>query len=292
MDAHLRELRYFVTVAEELHFTRAAERLFVSQPALSKQIRVLEGRLGFALFHRGVREVTLTAAGAALLPAARDCLAGFARGLDAARAVADRRVFTVGMQTAVGRDLQRPALDRLRRRAPGWTVSMRLVGWEDPTAGLADGGSDVAFVWLPVPADGLRTRVLIREERWVALPAGHRLAVAGRIPFAELRDEPFVALPAEAGPLRDFWLAVDARDGRPPVVAAEARSPDEAFESIVSGLGVALVAAGNAALYQRPGVTCRPVDGLAPAELAVAWRAGDRREVLATFLDCLAPGPG
>jgi DNA-binding transcriptional LysR family regulator len=289
MDAHLRELRYFVAVAEELHFTRAAERLFVSQPALSKQIRALESRLGFTLFRRGVREVTLTPPGAALLPAARECLAVYARGLDAARALVERRIFTVGMQTAVGRDLQRPALDRFREWATDWTVSMRLVGWEDPTAGLADGGSDVAFVWLPVPADGLRTRVLVREDRWVALPAGHRLAGRDRICFADLRDEPFVALPPAAGSLRDFWLAVDARAGRPPVVGAEVTSPDEAFESIVSGLGVALVAEGNVALYRRPGVICRPVDGLAPAELAVAWRAGDRREVVAMFLDCLIP---
>ncbi len=291
MDVHLRELRYFVTVAEELHFTRAAQRLFVSQPALSKQVRALEQRLGFELFTRTPQGVAVTAAGAALLPAARQALAAAEAGVAAARAAAGTRTFVVGMQTAVGRDLQRPALRRFREAAGGWRVSLRMVGWEDPTAGLADGGSDVAFVWLPVPGDGLRTRVLVRERRWVALPEDHRLAVLDPVPFAALLDEPFVALPAAAGPLREFWLATAERAGRTAVVGAEATGPDDAFESVASGLGVALIAEGNAALYRRPGIVCRPVAGLRPAELAVAWRDGDRRAVVRQFLDSLAGQP-
>jgi DNA-binding transcriptional LysR family regulator len=288
MDVHLRELRYFVAVAEDLHFTRAAERLFVSQPALSKQIRALEARLGFALFVRDARGVRLTDAGVALLPAARQTIDAFDQGLAAARALADRRVFVIGMQTAVGRGLQRPALRRFREQAGGWAVTMRLVGWQDPTAGLADGSSDAAFVWLPVPADGLGLRVLARERRWVALPAGHRLAGRATVDFADLLAEPFVALPTAAGPLRDFWLGTADRGGREPVLAGEASTPDEVLEMIASGLGVALLAEGNVALYRRPGVVCRPVAGLAPAELAIAWRSADRRPVLDTFLRCLA----
>jgi DNA-binding transcriptional LysR family regulator len=292
MDVHLRELRYFVAVAEELHFTRAAERLFVSQPALSKQIRALEQRVGFDLFHRDLRRVSLTEAGVVLLPTARQVLATFDTGVESARSVAERPTFVVGMQTAVGRDLQRPTLDRFRRAAGDHRVSMRLVGWDDPTAGLADGGSDVAFVWLPVPGDGLCTRIVARERRWVAMPAGHRLAALDTVPFAALLDEPFVALPASAGPLRAFWLAADARAGRTPVIGAEAAGPDEAFESVVSGLGVVLVAAGNVELYRRPGIECRPVAGLAPAALAVAWREADHRAVVRHFLDSLESGPG
>ncbi|GIG91135.1 LysR family transcriptional regulator [Plantactinospora endophytica] len=341
MDVHLRELRYFVAVAEELHFTRAAERLFVSQPALSKQIRALETRLGFPLFGRtAARGVWLTPAGGALLPAARQTLATFEEGLTAARPLARRRTFTVGMQTAVGRDLQGPALQAFQASAEGWTVSIRLVGWTDPTAGLADGSSDVAFVWLPVPADGLDTRTLARERRWVALAANHRLAgtvgrhldsggtglrpagtgeagagpagiavggavVTGPDPngadpagvaeptavrFTDLLAEPFVALPAAAGPLRDFWLGLPERGGRAPVVAGEASTPDEVFEMVAAGLGVALLAEGNVDLYRRRGVVCRPVHGLAPAELAVAWRVGDERKVVADFLHRL-PAP-
>ncbi|GIH76260.1 LysR family transcriptional regulator [Planobispora longispora] len=285
MDVHLRELRYFVAVAEDLNVTRAAQRLFVSQPALSKQLRVLERQLGFPLFERVRSGVVLTRQGRALLPFARELLGRWNEGVEAARAAAPSGTLVVGMQTAVGRGLQQEALRRFREAMPGWEISLRLVAWTDPSGGLADGTSDVAFVWLPA-APGLETRVLSVERRFVALPDSHPLAAGAEIPFAELRDEPFIALPAEAGPLRDFWLGRDARDDDP-AVAVTASTADETFEAITSGLGIALLAEGNASLYKRPGVVYRPVGGLAPAELAVAWRAGDHRPHVRAFLDAL-----
>ena len=114
----------------------------------------------------------------------------------------------------------------------------------------------------------------------MALPVGHRLAHRAVVPFAELADEPFVALPASAGPMREFWLAV-----RPPRhsgarIGAEAATADEAFEAVASGAGVALLAAGNAAIYRRDDVVCRPVPDLPPCRLAVMWRSNDRRRVV------------
>ncbi|MFG1819529.1 LysR substrate-binding domain-containing protein [Kribbella sp. NPDC049174] len=285
MDAHLRELRYFVATAEELTVTAAAARLFVSQPALSKQLRALERRLGFDLFVRLPRGLALTSQGTTLLPVARSILEAWDRGYVEARALTHPRQLVVGMQTAVGRDLQRPAVQRFRDRAPDWTVSLRLVGWDDPTAGLADATSDVAFVWLPIPADDIATRVLVRENRWIALPAEHPLSDRPEIPYAELLDEPFVALPTAAGPLRDFWLALDARSGRPPTIAAEATAADEVLELVSAGVGIALIAEGNARLYKRPGLTFRPVPDLPPAELAIAWRRTDPREIVHLFVD-------
>ncbi|WP_329479305.1 LysR family transcriptional regulator [Kribbella sp. NBC_01484] len=285
MDAHLRELRYFVATAEELTVTAAAARLFVSQPALSKQLRALERRLGFELFQRLPRGLALTDQGSALLPVVRAMLETWDRGYVEARALSHPQQLVVGMQTAIGRDLQRPAAKRFRERAPGWTVSLRLVGWDDPTAGLADATSDVAFVWLPVPEE-LATRVLIREDRWVALPSGHALADRAEIPFAALLDEPFVALPVAAGPLRDFWLALDARPGSA-LIAAEATAADEVLELVSAGVGVALIAEGNARLYERPGLTFRPVPDLPPAELAIAWRRTDSRDIVHLFVDSI-----
>ncbi|WP_419996342.1 LysR family transcriptional regulator [Streptomyces boninensis] len=285
MDVHLRDLRYFAAVAEELNFTRAAERLYVSQPALSKQIRALERQLGFPLFERRAREVVLTPQGEALLPRAAAVGAAWAEAVREARAAGPAGALTVGMQTAVGRDLQRQVLGGFRER--GWRISLRLVSWEDPTAGLADGGSDVAFCWLPVPGaetGDFRARVLAREERWVALPVGHRLAGRDAVDFAELLDEPFVALPRSAGPLRDFWLAAGERGGREPVVGVEAASPEEVFEAVGAGLGVVLLAEGNARLYPRPDLVHLPVRGLAPSELALLWRADDRRAEVAEFV--------
>jgi DNA-binding transcriptional LysR family regulator len=285
MDAHLRELRYFVATAEELNVTAAAARLYVSQPALSKQLRALERRLGLELFDRRPRGLELTAAGRALLPVAREVLSAWDEGFAVARRAGRPRQMVVGMQTAVGRDLQRPAAQRFTAAAPGWTVSLRLVGWDDPSAGLADASSDVAFVWLPVPDAGLATRVLVREDRWLAMPAEHPLAGRDEIAFADLLAEPFVALPAAAGALRDFWLGADARDGGTPVIGAEATAADEVLELVSAGAGVALIAEGNARLYERPGITFRPVTDLAPAELAIAWRRSDLRDVVRLFVD-------
>ncbi|RVX45285.1 LysR family transcriptional regulator [Nonomuraea polychroma] len=281
----LKLLKSFVVVAEELNVTRAAERLFVSQPALSKQLRVLERELGFRVFERVHSGVALTRQGEVLLPFARELLERWAAGLENARAAAATGTLVIGIQTAVGRGLQQAALRRFRKAMPGWEVSLRLVGWDDPSGGLLDGSSDVAFIWLPVPA-GLSTYVLATEGRGVAMPADHPLAELAEVPFAALRDEPFIALPAAAGPLRDFWLGLDARDDEP-VVGVTANTPEEVFEAVTSGLGVVLVAEGNAALYNRPGMVYRPVAGLPPGELAIAWRGGDKSPQVAAFIDAL-----
>ncbi|MFI6325644.1 LysR family transcriptional regulator [Nonomuraea sp. NPDC050556] len=285
MDVHLRDLRYFVAAAEELNVTRAAERLFVSQPALSKQLRTLERQLGFPLFDRVHSGLMLTRQGHALLPVARELLQAWTSGVEEARASAPTGTLVIGMQTAVGRGLQQKALQAFRARMPGWQVSLRLVGWQDPSGGLADGSSDVAFIWLPAPPD-LETLVLATERRFVALPDDHPLATRTEIPFDDLREEAFIALPEAAGPLRDFWLALDARDDEP-VVAAVADTAEAVFEAVNGGLGIVLLSEGNAGLYKRPGVTFRPVQGLTPAQLAIAWRRGDLRAHVATFVEAL-----
>jgi DNA-binding transcriptional LysR family regulator len=281
MDVHLRDLRYFVAVAEELHFTRAAERLHVSQPALSRQIRLLERHLRCDLFVREPRVVRLTAAGEVLLVEAREVLDRWDVGMAAVNeaAVQARRVLVVGIQTSVGRDLQRRTLAGFAERQPEWRLSLRLCAWDDPAAGLTDGTSDVAFVWLPTLDDsGLVTAVLYREPRWVALPDDHRLAERVTVPWPDLLDEGFIALPPTAGTLREFWLAADQRPpDRPARVVAEAANAEETFELIAAGIGVALLSAGNARIYQRPGVRCVPVPDLTPSELAVARRRDDRR---------------
>ncbi|MEU1722229.1 LysR family transcriptional regulator [Nonomuraea sp. NPDC005692] len=288
MDAHIRDLRYFVAVAEELSFTRAAtERLFISQPSLSRQIRQLELSMRARLFDRDRRTVALTAAGAALLPLARQIIEQWE---DARRAVAsarEERTLTVGFQTRIGRGLVPSIVEAL----PGWELRFRQITWGDPTVGLGDGQVDVAVAWLPVLDDGAYDwTVVSTEERWVALPAGHRLAGRMEVGLAELAGEPFVALPRTAGPMRDFWLAADRRTG-PALVGAEAETAEEAFEVVASGRAVALVSAGNAELYRRDDVVARPVTGLPPSRLAIVWRRDDRRPsvraLVREFVRCL-----
>ncbi|MGI5164633.1 LysR family transcriptional regulator [Spirillospora sp. CA-253888] len=294
MDPHLRDLRYFVTVAEELGFTRAAERLFISQPALSKQIRHLEDGLRVKLFDRDRRTVALTAPGRALLPAARELLRLWDEAQRAVgdAAAAEAAVLTVGLSTSVGRGLLPAVRARFRERRPSWRLRMQQVDWDDATAGLASGEVDLAFVWLPVPGqDGLRVRVVAREPRWVAFPEDHWLAGREEVAFAELLDEPFLALPESVGPLRDHWLALDERGGRAPVVGATVANADETFSAVEEGSGIVLLSAGNAAIYRRPGIGAIPVTGLSPGELAVVWNTGDHRPAVRDFVAAL-PGPG
>ncbi|GHF63886.1 MULTISPECIES: LysR family transcriptional regulator [Streptomyces] len=279
MDVHVRDLRYFVAVAEELHFTRAAELLYVSQPALSKQIRALEKQLGAPVFDRDRHGVRLTPAGEALLPHARRVLEAWQEGaaaVERARA-AQRGTLAVGMSTSPGRGGLLPAIrSRFTAAHPHTTVRLRQVGWDDPTAGLADGTSDVAFVWLPLPDEGRYDWTVVAEEpRLVALPEDHPLARREEIAFADLLDEPFLALPETAGVLRDHWLALDHRAGRPARVGAEIAGTEETYEALVAGLGVCLVAEGNAPLITLGGVTTRPVRDLAPSRYVLAWRRED-----------------
>ncbi|MCD2193884.1 LysR family transcriptional regulator [Actinomycetospora endophytica] len=276
-DVHLRDLRYFVAVADAASFTRAAEALFVSQPALSKQIRALETRLGVRLLDRGAAGLVLTAEGAALLPHARRLVDDWTRVREEVRRAGTAPMLLVGLQTTVGRDLTRRLLAATREH--GASMQVRLVSWSDASSGLADGSVDVAFVWLPVIAPDLETRILSREPRWVALASDHPLAPRPEVTMTDLADEPFVALPRSAGALREFWLASPDR-GSPAVVAAEADTAEGAIEAVASGTGVVLLAEGNARLLARPDVVCRPVSDLAPCELAVAWRRGDTRELV------------
>ncbi|GAA2314296.1 LysR family transcriptional regulator [Streptomyces kunmingensis] len=293
MDVHGRDLRYFAAVAEELNFTRAAERLFVSQPALSKQIRMLETQVGARLFHRDRRAVRLTAVGQALLPHALGLLAAWeaaGTAVEEAKA-AELNSLVVGMSTSPGRGLLPALRARLVSRYPHARPVLRQVNWADSTAGLADGSSDVAFVWLPLPdGDRYRSVVVAEEPRLVALPHGHPLEARaaadseGAVDFADLLDEPFLALPAEEGPTRDYWLALDARGGRAPRIGGVVGSAEETHEGVANGQGVALLAAGNASLVVRDEVIAVPVRGISPSRLAVAARRDDDRPLVAAYL--------
>jgi DNA-binding transcriptional LysR family regulator len=286
MDAHLRDLRYFVAVAEELHFGRAAERLHLSQPALSKQIRALETTMRAQLFRRDRRRVELTAAGTALYAVARDLLRDWDDGVTvvADAAAQEARVLRVGTLTSIGRALYPAIVDQFAKRQPGWQVELRSSGWGDATGGLRDQAVDAAFVWLPVDDPSIESEVLAVERRFVALSAAHPLAGRSEVSFGEIADEPVAALPASAGPARDFWLAASARGDRPARVTAEVSSADEVFEIVASGAAITMLAEGNAAIYARPGIVCLPVSDLGPAKLAIAWRRGDRRLAVRDFV--------
>jgi DNA-binding transcriptional LysR family regulator len=149
---------------------------------------------------------------------------------------------------------------------------MRQTEWSDPTAGLADGYVDAALVRLPFPGqDGFHVETLLTEPRWVALPATHRLAEHTEIAFHDLWDEPFIATPPDSGWWRDYWLATDERNDHPVRIGAIAHNPDEWLTDIANGYGISLTPEATARFYQRPGVVYRPVTGVSPSRVGIAW---------------------
>jgi DNA-binding transcriptional LysR family regulator len=191
----------------------------------------------------------------------------------------------VGLSISVGRGILPVATQMFLERHPDARVELHQVGFHDATLGLADGGADVAFCWLPLPDDaGLAHRVLATEPRHVALPVDHPLTARDEVGMEDLLDEPFLAIPESTGPLRSFWLGEDARGGRPARIAAVVNGPEEVIEALGQGLGVALISGGNAEIYRRPEFVVRPVRGLPPAQLAIAWREGDMRPLVHDFV--------
>ena len=117
----------------------------------------------------------------------------------------------------------------------------------------------------------------------MALANDHRLATRASVAMADLLDEPFLALPTSAGPLRDFWLARDERDGHPVRIAAEINDTEETYEAVAGGIGICLLAAGNAPIFARGAVTMLPVADLPPSELVLAWNERHCPPLLETF---------
>ena len=292
MDVDTRLLRYFAAVAAEGNLTRAAERLFVSQPALTKQIRRLETQLGVRLFTRSRAGMTLTAAGQALAGRVPAVLSGLDEALREANSAASRaaRVLRVGFLAGAANEATQPIIAAFARCRPGWRVEMRAASWTDPTAGLASGDTDVALLRLPFPGqDSLRVEVLFTEPRWVALPATHPLAGRDHVCFRDLWDEPFVAAPAETGAWRDWWLATGEREGRPARIGAvtETGQPDDWLTAIANGYGVALAPQSATRYYAHPGITYRPVTGVSPSQAGVAWPPdADTNPVVNDFVRC------
>jgi DNA-binding transcriptional LysR family regulator len=288
----LRHLRYFVAVAEERHFGRAAERLHMAQPPLSQQIRRLETELGVTLLHRTTRRVDLTDAGAAYLDRARAILAAVDEAGAEAQRVADGLVgrVVIGCVGSATYSLI-PALARtLREELPGIDFTFRgemLV--PDQVAALLAGRIDLALLRPPVDEDALRVRTLRREALIVALPDGHRLAGRRRLTVADLRDEAFIVHAGQGrSVMHGLVTSLCHEAGFEPRIRHEVAETSTLVTFVAAGLGVAVVPEPVAALG-IPGATYRPlVGGKARIELAAATRAGEAAPHVERVLAVLA----
>jgi DNA-binding transcriptional LysR family regulator len=290
MDVDTRLLRYFAAVAAEGNLTRAAERLFVSQPALTKQIRQLENQLGGRLFTRSRAGMTLTPAGHALAGRTPAVLASWDQALRETKAAASRaaQVLRVGFMSSAANEATQQIIAAFACRRPGWRVDLQQAAWSDATAGLASGDVDAALLRLPFPGqDEVRIEVLLTEPRWVALPATHPLAACAEIPVQQLWDEPFLAAPEETGCWREYWLATSERQGHPVRIGYVTDQPDAWLAAIANGYGIALAPESAARYYARPGIVYRPVTGVSPSQAGVAWLpASDTDPVVQDFVRC------
>lgn len=281
----LRDLRYFLAVAEELNFTRAAERLHLAQQALSASVRKLEADLGVQLFTRSTRHVALTPAGEALVDAARHVLASAADAVDEAVRAGRGRTgrLIIGFSTAAGTvPLVRGMIRRFAQSAP--SVDIRLVehDFSDPMAGLSSGGSQVAFVFGPLADDRLEAVTVLEEPRLAALPADHALSRRGALVSADLAGLPWLRVPAPDSAWTRFWFRHPLGE---PQAGSEIRTADEWVPAIESGLGVAFTMPSVMANFPNTEIATVPVTDLEPARLVLAWRRDDPDPIVAAFVE-------
>jgi DNA-binding transcriptional LysR family regulator len=280
----LRLIEYFVAVAEELHFGRAAERLHIAQPSLSHQIRRLEAQLAVTLLERDSRNVRLTPAGAALLQEGRALLLQARQAVRAVRGAVSERV-TLAFYGSAATALLPRALGLFSVRRPTIEVAIRELMLGDVDEVL-DGTVDVALTRLRPGQADVAIEVLSEEPRVVALAAGHRLAARDRVRFGDLSEERFIvnpAVPGDGAPQR--WLREQRRHGLPGRVAAESASLQEILTLVAAARGVCLVPATVAHTHQRPDVAYVPVADAEPAVVSLARRHGQPSTSVAALID-------
>lgn len=264
----LRHLRYVLAAGEELHFTRAAHRLNVAQPALSQQIRQLEDEIGAQLFHRLTRGVELTEAGRAFLPYARTSLAAADEAIAAARRAAKGELGRLGIgftSSASFNPLVTQVIGRFRDAYPDIEVELREQATTPLLRALKQGDLQLAFIRAADDElEGLRRVALPDEPLWAALPTRHRLASHDRISLSELAADPFILYPRDNGRLLyDAIIAACGRAGFSPRIAQEAPQMASTVNLVAAGVGIALVPASMRQI-RSPGVAYAQLTGTPP----------------------------
>jgi len=283
----LRHLRYFVAVAEELHFGRAARRLNISQPPLSQQIRALEAELDVELFARAGRRVELTHAGRMFLERARQALAGAEDAMQAARRAGRGEIggLSIAFIHAATYRLLPDILRVFRARMPNVELSLIEMPGSEQMLALNDGAIDVGFLRPPIANAALDVHLLLREPLVVGLPPRHRYARLDEVTLRQLADEPFVMYTPGRSPLYGQVVSACSRAGFVPRVVQHSMHIMTLIGLVRSGVGIALLPQ-SASAVRMDGIVYRKLRYVGPrTETVVAARRGDHGPITRAFVE-------
>lgn len=283
----LRHLRYFIAVAEELHFGRAARRLGIAQPPLSLQIQRLEAELGTSLFDRTSRRVQLTPAGRTLLEEGRRALAGIRDAVDAAQRAA--RGETGSLTVAFAASVMFLALPRVirqfRESFPGVRLELRELGTGPQMIALRNGDLDLGFLREPPPDDELETETIMTERLLIAVSKRHPLATRRRVQLTDVADDDFVLFPRDLAPgLYGHVLRVCAEAGVHPRIVQTSREMYTTVSLVEAGMGVTIIPESVRQMGRR-GVQYFPITSdAATTRIDAAWRTDNVNPIRESFL--------
>ncbi|MGF1673745.1 MAG: LysR family transcriptional regulator [Rivularia sp. (in: cyanobacteria)] len=287
-NIELRHLRYFLAVAEELNFGRAAERLNITQPSLSRQIQNLEKELKTILFERNQRQIKLTVPGQIFLIEVEQILVRFDQGIRIINRASRGEIgqLTVGFQGSSVYDIIPISIKAFRDRFPEVEVIMQPMETSQQVIAIAENNLDVGFVIPPITDANLKVEILLEEPLVLALPENHPLASQSEIPITALANEPLVLASRDRGcGLHEQIFDIYQRVGLRPNVVCAAREMQVMLGFVAAGMGISLLPS-HVKNFQRTGVVYRVLTPEAPiAGLGIAWKSENITPVLSTFLE-------
>ena len=288
MDLDLRRARYFQAVALELHFGRAARRLHLAQPALSRQVAALERELGVTLLDRSTRRVSLTAAGTTFLDdigpviaAADDAIRRVRRGERGAGAL------VIGFMPGLS---LRHAMRTIIADFPDAVIEIRELTWVNQADLVRDGTVDVALVRRPIDTAGLRLQHVTRDPRGALLASDHPLAHKAAISITELAGHPVIRH-RHGGTWDDYWTVSPRPDGSFPIPGPMVETVPEKLAIVATGAAITFVPRSASHAYTHPDVVWVPVSDIEDSHVALAWLAGRRSRLLSAFAAAVAQAP-
>jgi len=288
MDLDLRRARYFQAVAQELHFGRAAQRLHLAQPALSRQVAALERELGVTLLDRSTRSVSLTVAGTTFLDDINPVIAAADAAIRRVRhGERGAGALVVGFMPGLSLSY---AMRTVMDEFPDASIEIRELTWVNQADLVRDGTVDVALVRRPIDVAGLRLQGVVNDPRGVLLASDHPLAQKSAINIGELAAHPVIRH-RHGGVWDDYWTVSPRPDGTFPIAGPMVETVPEKLAIVATGAAITFVPRSASRAYTHPDVVWVPISDIEDSQIALAWLAGRRRRLLSAFVAAVQQAP-